>query len=173
MKAHTCPLREQYMFKTHCTINTCKFYSDSTERKCLSLDVRFAALDKVSDAELKLYKFPDLSPQKIAQLRKTSVGRAENVVRLYVLIQKIEQEPRTSWQYEPSPIIDTFLARRPLRIKKLGFEPWMLPYLCNREYVVKHAGAEPHEILWMTESEFLSIANIIRSQLDEHHTKSR
>jgi hypothetical protein len=163
-KIHTCPLREQYMFSTHCTITTCKYHSSQTQRRCLSLDVRFAASDKVSDSELKLYKFPELSMQKIAQLRKTTVARVENIVRLYALIQKIEHEPRTAWKYEPSPIIDTFLARRPLTNKRLGFEPWMLPYLCDRDYVVKHAGVEPHELLWMKESEFHSIANLIRSQ---------
>lgn len=162
MKAHTCPLRDEYMFKEKCSINTCKYHTDKTARRCLSLDVKFAASDKVSDAELKLYKFPDLTPQKIAQLRKLSVGRAENIVRLYVLIQKIEQESHV-WKYEPSPILDTVIARRPLRIKMLGFESWMLYYLCDREYVVKHVGVEPHELLWMKESEFQHIAYLVRS----------
>ncbi len=163
MKAHTCPLREEYMFKTTCTIETCKYYTEHTARKCLSLDVRFAASDKVSDAELKLYKFPHLSSQKLAQIRKLSLSRAENIVRLYVLIQQIDQEQRTSWVYEPSPILDTFIARRPLCTAKLGFETWMLPFICDREYVTKHVGVEPHELLWMKESEFQTIANLVRS----------
>lgn len=160
--ANTCPLRESYMFKDKCTIASCKFYTEKTERNCMSLDVRFAASDKISDAELKLYKFPELSTQKIAQLRKATAERAENIVRLYILIQQIEKEPRT-WTYEPSPILDTVIARKPLRIKKLGFEPWMLYYLCDREYVIKHAGVEPHGLLWMRESEFQTIVNIVRS----------
>lgn len=160
--AHTCPLRESYMFKDKCTISSCKFYTEQTARNCLSLDVRFSASDKISDAELKLYKFPELSPQKIAQLRKSTVERTENIVRLYLLIQKIEHEPRT-WDYVPSPIMDTVIARKPLRIKKLGFEPWMLYYLCDREYVIKHVGVEPHALLWMKESEYQTFVNIVRS----------
>lgn len=166
MKKNTCPLREEYIFKEKCTIHTCKYYSSTTNRNCLALDVRFAASDKVSDAELRLYKFPELTPQKISQLRKLSVARSENVVRLYVLVQAIEKEV-CKWKYEPTPILDTILARKPLRIRKLGFEPWMLYYLFDREYVVSRVGVEPHELLWMRESEYQTIANVIRSSTDE------
>lgn len=166
MKINTCPLRDAYMFKNKCNISTCKYFTENTARRCLSLDIRFAASDKVSDSELRLYKFPAISPQKIAQLRKMAVIRAENVVRLYVLVGKIEHEQKV-WEYVPCPILDTILDRKPLRIRKLGFEPWMLYYLFNREYVVKHAGIEPHELLWMKEYEYQTVAQIIRSSTDE------
>lgn len=162
MQKNTCPLRDQYHFKQHCTIKTCKFYTESTKHHCLGLDIRFSAGDKVTDAELKLHKFPELSLQKIAQVRKAAIARTENILKLYGLLLRIENEPQ-DWQYEPSPIIDTFLMRKPLRIKKLGFEPWMLYYLCDREYVLKHTGIEPHVLLWISESEYLTIVNIVRS----------
>lgn len=163
---NVCPQRSEYCFKEQCSITSCKYFSEQTERRCLALDVRFSSGEKTTDAELKMYKFPDLSSQKIAALRKNAVGRAENIIRLYVLIQRIELERRV-WQYVPSPILDTILARKPLRITKLGFEPWMLFYLCDRNYVVKHTGVEPHELLWMKEVEYQTLANIIRSSNHE------
>lgn len=142
-----CPLEDSYRFRKQCAIKTCKNFSPFTPSRCLGLDTKFASDDKtISDGELLHYKFNDkeFSIKEVAQIRKKSVEKVKLILSLYRLINHIREHenPFDSFHYEPgsSEIIDTVLKLKPLRIKLLGFKPWMFKYILDEKYVESVTG---------------------------------
>jgi len=147
IKIKQCPLNENYLFKTRCRINTCKFFSPTTANRCLGMDIVFSAEDKpVSDAELLYYKFHDreMTVKDVARVRKKAIDRVKSLIILHRLIQTISEkcEVDQGMSYVPgrSKIVDRVLSAEPLSYPMLDFHPWMLCYLFDEKFITTHVG---------------------------------
>lgn len=166
-----CPLNENYRFRTKCTIRSCKNYSSFTETRCLGLDVKFASDDKtITDVELLHYKFDDreVSLKDVSNVRKKAVERVKNVLALYRLVSYIADKEDftegTNYQYGVSPNIDDLLRSKPLRIKLLGFQPWMLKFIFDEKYVKEVVGPKfkIQQVLGLKTKEYSSIVSSVK-----------
>jgi hypothetical protein len=142
-----CPLNDNYLFKTQCRINTCKFFSPTTANRCLGMDIVFSAEDKpVSDAELLRYKFPDkeLTVKDVTLLRKKAVDRVKSLIVLHRLIHEISEKcdegQGMNYVRGRSNIVDRVLDSEPLSLPMLDFQPWMLCFLFDEKFVTSTIG---------------------------------
>jgi len=147
IKIKQCPLNENYLFKTRCRINTCKFFSPTTVNRCLGMDIVFSAEDKpISDAELLYYKFHDreMTVKDVARLRKKAVDRVKGLIILHRLIHTISEKCNADqgMQYLPgrSKTVDRVLSSEPLSYPMLNFQPWMLGYLFDDQFITANVG---------------------------------
>ena len=167
-----CPLNDDYRFLTQCTIKSCKNFSPFTVNRCLGLDVKFAGDDKpVSDIELLHYKFNDkeVSIKDVSYIRKKSVDNVKHILTLHKLISHIAEHetPISGVEYDigVSPAIDNILNSKPLRIKLLGFKPWMLKFVFDDKYVESVIGNKfkTRHLLGLKTKEYSNIVNIIKT----------
>lgn len=165
-----CPLQPDYKFRTQCRIRTCRNFTPCTESRCLALDTRFSSDDKtVSDGELLRYKFGDkeMSVKDVTKIRKRAVDSVMSSLSLYRLISAImERHSREEgFAYVPgqSEIVDRVVTSKPLRIKLLRFEPWMLKFLLDTDFVsgVLETKFKVKDALRLKPAEYTELLNAI------------
>lgn len=166
-----CPLYEDYRFRTNCTISSCKNYSPFTPSRCLGIDTKFSSDDKtITDVELLHYKFnnKEISIKEVTAFRKRAVDRVKSVLVLYRLVSHISEKEDfsegTKYQYGKYPIIDELVQNKPLRVKVLGFQPWMLKFIFDEKYVSKVVGPKfkVRQALGLKNKEYISIQEALK-----------
>lgn len=171
MEVKTCPLYSGYKFKTKCCINTCKFHTTRTRNNCLGMDITFSAEDKpFSDPELLHYKFPEqeLTVKDVSKIRKKAVDRVKHLILLQHIIGVLAEtkSPKDGFNYVPgkSTLIDNLLTSKPLCLKKLHFEPWMLTLLFDDALTTSIAGAKfkLKDSLQLSNKDFLSVQRALK-----------
>jgi hypothetical protein len=130
-----CPIEPAYLFKTNCTIETCKYYAVSVDSHCLSLAGIMEGERSLTDAELLLYKYPktNMSEKDVSALRRKATDRVRAVVSLYACLVHIKEycDKVEDFAYSDKGIVSELAKKNPLSIIKLGFEPWMFVYLLD------------------------------------------
>lgn len=164
---NTCIYVEWYKFKV-CEIKTCKNHSNITPTRCMAIDRRQPSGNKViSDAELHYYKFePSVSTRLVSYQRKTCVERVKKILVLYEFIQYLNKNHK-GIQYEHKRF--TYLQNRyPLKVKKLGFKPWMWEFMTTEVFnsflETKEGECEKftlYQLLNLSESKFFKLQIII------------
>ena len=166
-----CPLFPEYLFKTKCTIKTCKYFSPAVELRCLVLSNSVDISNKsISDGELLEFKFFDteMSEKEVSGIRKKSVEKVKNVIRLYNLFSYLREnyEAKEDITYEEGDIVSKILERKPLSIDKLDFELWMFRYLIDDEFINKICGPKfkIKDALLMNKKEYASLVDHVTAQ---------
>lgn len=170
-----CPYVSWFRFKT-CTIKTCKNFTDKTASKCLAIDREAPTGNKViSDAEIHLFKFhnDNVSTRLVSMRRKKAVDRVKCILALHGFIEHLKAkytgEERKGWFIHP--LLTETRAKYPLKIKRLGFENWMWPFIVSkREYKLfaNHGRGECaefgiHELLAVEQQELEQLRKAIAS----------
>ncbi len=165
LAVNQCVYVEWYQFKT-CTIRTCKNFTDITKSKCLAIDrVQPAGTKVITDAELHMYKFPGakVSTRLVSMKRKRAVLRVKSVLILRKFIDFLTDKHQETKIRKHS---NRYVARAetvfPLKIKQLGFQNWMWPYLVSeqeyKEFTTSCQGEcsefALHDLLHMTDLKF-------------------
>lgn len=184
--SNQCPLVEWYRFK-QCTIATCKNFSTKCKSNCMQLDrIEPKGTKVISDAELHLYKFPDeaVSTRLIALRRKKAVSQVKNILILKHFIAYLKEvqvkASKINLKYE-SDLIDRYKNKYPFKIKRLGFEDWMWPFITDEvvfsTYKTRaHAKRDPtnelslvtlKDILSITEPRLIALRDSIRVRRDK------
>lgn len=167
----TCPLKQEYRFKTVCRIRTCKNFSPFTPNRCLGMDIRFSADDKpISDAELLMYKFGDkeMSVRDVSRIRKRSVERLKGTIMLQRLVgifsEQHNKEEGLDYEEGRSLLVDEVLGNKPLSIPAVGFQPWMLKLLIDKELTSKLIGPKfkLQDALWMKAKDFSEFEGAVK-----------
>lgn len=182
----TCPQVSWFKFRTHCTINTCKYHSERLISKCMQIDARIET-SNFTDSELLYYKFSDrkITVRSVATKRKQACNRVRNILILNTYIEYIrENHSPTGLDYTKNKYVSRLLSTYPLKIKKLRFEQWMLPYMFSMKVFNKFR-QEIHDqqptdllaILEITQVRFQTINNHLRgvhetTKVHHHPTSS-
>lgn len=130
VKVSTCPSYEHYHFAKECTITTCQFYTDRTERHCLSLDRKTGDLRSFTDKELRYFKCKGSTLREVSSKRRTGMNAIRNITSLYCFIEYIRENFKKK-SLEISPELDSIVSTSNLRFKKLKFHNWMLVHLID------------------------------------------
>ena len=140
-----CPLHPKYGFKSRCRITTCKMYTQRPENRCMLMDTSFSPNDKqISDTELMYYKKPDKDLKEVSNLRKKVVNRAQAMLALYALTEKIRVEKQPEDGFSENHLAELeepiqLLLKKAFRsksfnLKYLNLERWMMAFVLNKEY---------------------------------------
>lgn len=136
----TCPYLGWYRFKK-CGIKTCKNFSARTQSGCLALDRESPTGNKIiSDAELHLFKFSEdnVSTRLVSLKRKKAINRVKCILALRGFIEHLQTEYGDSSATRRAfsdPMLQEAEGSYPLKVKRVGFENWMWPFLVSkREY---------------------------------------
>ena len=171
-----CPLEQTYLFKTVCTVTSCKYHSPVVDDKCLILaNVVNAEEKSITDTELLRYKFSDteLSEKEVSNIRKKAVDRVKNIVQLYNLISFIRENysKKEGPTYdEENSLISELLNRKPLSITRLGFEPWMFTYFVDEKLVSNVCGPrfKIKTALFLKQKEYVDLINLVTTTVGEN-----
>ncbi len=125
-----CPAYGLYHFSGACAITTCQFYTDRTERHCLSLDRKSGDLRSFTDKELRYFKCKGSPLREVSSKRRTGIAAIRNITALYCYIEYIRENYRKK-SFEISPELDSIISTSNLRFRKLKFHNWMLTHLIN------------------------------------------
>ena len=177
LKTHSCQYVEWYKFK-QCSVRTCKNFSDTTSSKCLAIDrVQPSGNKVISDAELHLFKFAEagVSTRLISLKRKKAVTRVKAILILREFIEYIKQHHKPDHRYWSGKVVEKVEIEYPLRVMRLGYMNWMLPYLtCSTVYAkfaAKHGGEcllfKVNVLLDMTELKFKALLRCIKTPTNE------
>ncbi len=177
LKTQQCVYIDWYKFK-QCTIRTCKNYSSGTVTRCLAIDrVQPMGNKIISDAELHLFKFPGtgVSTRLISIKRKKAVTRVKCILILQKFIEYIRLYHEPDERYWSGKLVERLELDYPLRVMRLGYMNWMLPYLTSRKTYAKFAsknGGECeafkiHTLLGMTEMKFKALRKSIKTPTSE------
>lgn len=181
LKVQDCPYIEWYKFR-QCTIKTCRNFTSATSSRCLAIDrVQPIGNKVISDAELHLFKFPDsgVSTRFISIKRKKAVLRVKSILILHAFIDFIKQNYKPDERYWSNKLVERLELEYPLRILKLGYMNWMLPYVTSKKVYEKFAakkGGEcglfkPNMLLCMTEMKFKALRKSLKTPTTPITTK--
>ncbi len=168
MSVKDCPLHDGYRFKTCCEITSCKFYTERTKHKCMSLDTVFAASEKgITDAELSFLKFPEVDKKAVYAIRKHAQDRVYGVILLYHAAQKCKElhKPDEGYHYVrgESAIVDKVVESNVWNIPILRMEHWMLRFIFDKEFMQQVSTTDPklHILFDLKPKELDEIRNIV------------
>lgn len=173
LKTQECVYVSWYQFK-QCTIRTCRNYTAATSSHCLAIDRAQPLGNKIiSDAELHLFKFGSagVSTRLISIKRKKAVARVKAMLILNEFIEYIRGRFKPDERYWSNPLVEQLELAYPLRVMRLGYMNWMLPYLTSEKTYTKFAtkkGGEcgafkVHTLLGMTEMKFMALRKSIKT----------
>lgn len=173
LKTQECVYVSWYKFK-QCTIRTCRNYTAATPSHCLAIDrVQPLGNKIISDAELHLFKFgaAGVSTRLISIKRKKAVARVKAMIILNEYIEYIRSRFKPDDRYWSNTLVEQLELAYPLRVMRLGYMNWMLPYLTSEKTYAKFAtkkGGECgafriHTLLGMTEMKFMALRKSIKT----------
>lgn len=178
LKTQDCTYIEWYKFK-QCTIKTCKNFSATTASHCLAIDRVTPVGNKIiSDAELHLFKYAKagVSTRLISLKRKKAVTRVKAILILHSFIEYIKNHKRPDERYWSGKLVERLELEYPLRVMKLGYMNWMLPYLTSEEFYKQFAATRKggecetfklHVLLDLTEMKFQALLKSIKIATNE------
>lgn len=163
MQVKQCPEHGEYKFKTNCTIETCKFFTNHTKNKCMALDTKFAASEKgITDSELCILKFPSLDKKTVFAIRKSAQERVRSIIVLHHFAKHCAdtEDPGDGFVHikGENPLIDELINSRVFKLRLLGLHPWMLRFLCDDLYMRN---------ICLTEVKFHSLFKLKSKQFEE------
>lgn len=140
MSVKQCPEQADYRFKTACTIQTCKFFTEHTKNKCMALDTKFAASEKgITDSELCVLKFPEHDKKTVFTIRKNAQDRVRAIIVLYQFARHCydNEDPSDGFDYieGENEAVDAIVNHRVFNLKLLELQPWMLKFLFDDDYM--------------------------------------
>lgn len=175
---NVCLYQEWYKFHT-CSIRSCKNYTEVTKSKCLAIDrVQPVGSKVISDSELHYFKFSDknVSTRLISLKRKKAVTRVKAILILNSLIEYIRDECKPVGEELSGKAVEKLESSYPLKIKKLGYARWMLPYIVDEKFYKKFLKKKEGEcssfklctILSLTPMKFERLLTQLKENQREH-----
>lgn len=155
-----CVFVDWYRFK-RCEVTTCKNWTSRTEHACLGVDrVQPTGNKIISDSELHYFKFYDsgISTKYVSIKRKETTQRVKAILTLHSFLRFIStrygERPKQSFL---NPRIQTLEKKYPFKVKRLGYENWMLPYLVSKKAFKAFLHGKEGEVMELSLSEVLGI----------------
>lgn len=130
IEVSTCPSFNLYHFKGKCAITTCQFYTDKTDRNCLSLDRKSGDLRSFTDKELRYFKCKGSTLREVSSKRRNGMNAIRQITALYRFIEYIRENFKKKSLEIPQEL-DSIVSTSNLRFKKLKFNNWMLAHLID------------------------------------------
>lgn len=153
-KCQQCPLVDGYRFKSKCRVESCKYFTNKTQHRCMAIDTVFSSSDKgTTDAELRFLKLPERSKREVFVLRREAKEKVQAVLVLYHAARICREEMDDNIFPTETPVMNKVAQHQLFHDPDMGLELWMVEYLFDKKFMKRFNNPKIHILFNITDKE--------------------